>query len=112
VLDKDEQHASVFVGGSLLTGIISLGIFFLTNSEAWMVAGIFGITMALPLATMYRPNNVSRQRILKIYTIGLALFGVLSIILAAMGKDYLVTGGIYAAGLFVFQIVANSVIGK
>lgn len=111
VLTREERLSSVYVGLSLLIGVLSvLTIPFAGDGNGVFALGVFGITFSLPLANLFRSRKPRSRMILQSFIAVLGLCGFMAVILAFAGiEDYFVVGGFYLALLFTFQFVANAV---
>jgi hypothetical protein len=76
----------------------------------YLMVLFYGFTMMMPLASMFSPAKEKSRRILISYTMGLALIGIVAIVMQAVTNDMGVLGLIYIAGVVVYQLVANAMI--
>jgi tetratricopeptide (TPR) repeat protein len=112
-LSNKEIQASNFVGSSFAIGLLSFLTYFLIQHDVFFVTGILGISMMIPLASMFVPDNPKKGMILMIYAAGLGLTGVAGIACLIMGNPLSGTLGIiYFAGIMLYQWVANAVLTR
>jgi tetratricopeptide (TPR) repeat protein len=110
-LDEDEIKASNFVGISLALGLLGGVLFLLSGSFLFMLLGIFGLTMMIPLGSMFQPVLPRKRRILQLYAGGMALVGGLAMALLVLGNPGWENFGLfYLVGIFLYQWVANAMI--
>lgn len=110
-LTKDETQSSNLVGISLLLALLGTVLYFSTDYFPWLMLIIYGVSMMIPLSSMFNPPGKKGRTVLRFYTIALALSGALSIALAFAGNEwYYAVGTFYVLGVFVYQWVANAVI--
>lgn len=110
-LSKKEIITSNLVGLALLTGIAGFITYLFTQLEVFLMTGIFGLTMMIPLSSTLNPENRKKRIILIAYTSTLGLIGIGSLLLIATGNPAFNTlGMIYLAGLFLYQFIANAMI--
>jgi hypothetical protein len=109
-LTEDETRSSDFVGVSLAIGIFGGVMMLFSDDFLYLMVLFYGFTMMMPLASMFSPAKEKSRRILISYTIGLALIGIIAIVMQAMTNDMGVLGLIYIFGVVVYQLVANAMI--
>ncbi|POY37343.1 hypothetical protein C3K47_06140 [Solitalea longa] len=103
-LDKNEIKSSNLVGVSILVSLIAFTSSFFFSNPAFIVAGIFGLTMMIPFSSMFRGKN----KLLLFYTLGLVVAGILATIETFYSGDVLNTfSSIYLFGFIAYQWVAN-----
>lgn len=108
LLDKREKQSSDFVGISLIVAGLSVILYFATNINGWLALSILGLTMMIPFSIMYKPAK--RKNVLVIYAYSLLAIGLFSVFVAFLNGELINNlSTIYILGLFVFQIVANTV---
>ncbi|MFD1000520.1 tetratricopeptide repeat protein [Ohtaekwangia kribbensis] len=109
-LTKDETESSNFVGIAFGLSVIGFIAALFTGGALFVMLGIYGIAMMIPLSSMYNAKKQSSRTILVIYTIGLALVGI-----GAM-YEFIVTGNtgtlanVFIFGVLIYQWVANALI--
>ncbi len=106
MLDKEEMTSSTLVGISLLVGLIS-GISFLFLDLPFLLStAIFGVTMMIPLSSMF--SNSKNKWLLPAYTVCLGLLGLSSILTTFSTQNLATpTATLYLLGFFAYQWVAN-----
>lgn len=109
-LTGEETKSSNFVGIALLTGLAGLILLLLFNNPVFLMVGVFGITMMIPLSSMFNPEKERSKKILIAYTIALAIIGVFGLILFVKTGDVGILGGLYLIGVFAYGWVANAMI--
>lgn len=110
-LSNKEITTSNFVGTSLVLAAIAFVVYFLVPDDLYLYAGIFGLSMMIPLSSMLGPDKKKGRLILIAYTSSLALIGCTGLFLFATGSSYsFMFGTIYIVGVAIYQWVANAVI--
>lgn len=111
VLTQEERVSSVFVGLSLLIGLLSLlTIPFVNDANGVLALGVFGVTYSLPLANLFRTSKRKNKIVLQSFIGLIGLCGLTATVLAFAGlEDYVLIGTVYLGLLFVFQFVANAI---
>lgn len=111
LLTPQQIVSSNFVGISALIFLVGTALFFITQYPAWLPVGIFGITMMIPLSTMFSPTKY--KFVLPTYTFILGILGIISIYRAFTNPALMTqTSNIYLLGILAFQWVANFLIIK
>lgn len=106
LLDKNEKMSSNFVASSFALFLIGIIAYFALNDERYLTIAVFGFAMMLPLGVMFSPSK--HKNILVIYTIFLALIGVLAIGFTFAGNSNAEWATIiFILGFIAFQWVAN-----
>ncbi|MFL5731243.1 MAG: tetratricopeptide repeat protein [Cytophagaceae bacterium] len=112
-LSNREIQASNFVGASLAIGLLSFMAYFILQSDLFMLTGIFGVSMMIPLASMFVPDNKNKRMILIAYAGGLGLVGVTGISLLVIGNPAAeIFGMIYIIGIIAYQWIANAILTR
>lgn len=109
-LTDEEIQSSNFVGIALIVGAIGGLLFLLTNDFLYAMLLIFGLTMMIPLSSMFNPAKERSKRILIIYTVLLALIGVGAMLDQVFAYGLGVLGTIYIFGILAYQWVANAMV--
>jgi tetratricopeptide (TPR) repeat protein len=107
-LTKDEIVSSNFVGVSLTIGALGGIVSIFSDNFMYFMIMIFGITMMIPLASMFKPKKETNRKILMSYTAALALVGVLAIFLFTETGTPGLLATIYVFGVLIYQWVANA----
>jgi tetratricopeptide (TPR) repeat protein len=107
-LKKEEIQASNFVGISLLIGLTGGVMYLFSRSDFNLSILIYGVTMMIPLASMFNAEKKKARTILVSYTIALALIGAGGLIQIASTGEVGVLGVIYMVGIVAYQWVANA----
>lgn len=111
LLDKKERMSSNFVAISLGACIVGLLLYFALSDEKMLTIAVFGFAMMLPLGTMFSPSK--NKYGLLIYTIALAIIGVIAIGLTfSTGEMFNLITVIFIIGFVAFQWVANYMLIK
>ena len=111
-LKKEEIQASNFVGISLLIGLLGGIMYLIGHDDFYLLVLIYGVTMMIPLASMFNAENKRSKTILVAYTIALAIVGLGALILAALTGDAGALGPIYVVGVIAYQWIANALFIK
>lgn len=109
-LTEDEVKSSNLVGVSLIVGILGIVLYLLNQDLLFVMIGFFGVTMMIPLSSIFTPAKKRSRYVLMIYTMLLCLFGVLSIFLQAVNGDADIFPLIYLFGIIGYGWVANALI--
>lgn len=105
-LDEDENLGANLVGTTLFGSIISLVAYYLTGIEILLLLGGWLGLLTLPLGGTFNSTvaGTKGRRNLSLYTGGLAIVGLLGILIPSFFETAL---PIFAIGIFVFSFVAN-----
>ncbi|WP_333820973.1 tetratricopeptide repeat protein [Ohtaekwangia sp.] len=109
-LTEEETNSSNFVGISLLLSIIGFIAYLFTGNFLFIMLGIFGIAMMIPLSSMYNPVKKSRQNILMIYAGILAFIGFGAMYEFISTDEVGVLAPVFIFGVVIYQWVANALI--
>jgi tetratricopeptide (TPR) repeat protein len=110
-LSKDEIRSSNFVAIGFFVGLAALLIYLFVRTDAYLLLGIFGITMMIPLSSMLKPEGSKSKKILVAYTIGLLILGIVGTAIEFSNPGH--GGGvfqIYAIGILAYSWVANAMV--
>ena len=111
LLDKKEKMSSNFVAVSLGLFLVGLLLYFVQSDEKMLTIAVYGFAMMLPLGTMFSPSK--NKYALLIYTISLAVVGLIAIGLAfSTGEMFNLMTVVFIFGFVVFQWVANYMLIK
>jgi drug/metabolite transporter superfamily protein YnfA len=95
-----------FVGICFLLFMLGLLAYFLLGNEKYLPVAVFGFAMMLPCSSMFLPSK--NKNALLIYTVAMALVGLVSIFLTFQnGEIFNTFSGIFIFGFVAFQWVAN-----
>lgn len=106
-LTREEIRASNLVGLSFGVGLLGFLSLLVSPTLPFVMLGIFGMTMMIPLGSFARPKKNWRQTVLVIYTAGLALLGVGAIYGAWLTGEVTNLAVYYVYGMVGFQWIAN-----
>jgi tetratricopeptide (TPR) repeat protein len=109
-LTKNEIQSSNFVGISLLIGAFGGIMYLSTDDLLHLMILIYGLSMMIPLASMFNPPKEKSKKVLIAYTIGLAVVGLLSISFQASTGDPSILAPVYIFGVVIYQWVANAMV--
>jgi tetratricopeptide (TPR) repeat protein len=110
-LSKDEIRSSNFVAIGFFVGLAALLIYLFVRTDAYLLLGIFGITMMIPLSSMLKPEGSKSKKILVAYTIGLLILGIVGTAIEFSNPGH--GSGvfqIYAIGILAYSWVANAMV--
>lgn len=107
-LTANEIKASNFVGVSLAIGALGLVAYLVNGAEVFLLTGIFGIGMMIPLATMLVPEKKQSRNILVAAAAFLALAGAAMISFHLASKEHSMFFTIFLFGVIAYQWVANA----
>lgn len=109
-LSREEIKSSNFVGIALLIGLAGFVMLLAVDNILFFMIGMFGITMMIPLSSMFNPQKERSKKILITYTLALAAVGLLGIVQLISTGTVGVTATIYLIGIFVYGWVANAML--
>jgi tetratricopeptide (TPR) repeat protein len=110
-LSKDEIRSSNLVAIGFFVGLAALLTYLFVRMDAYLLLGIFGITMMIPLSSMLKPEGSKSKKILVAYTIGLLIVGIVGTAIEFSNPGH--GGGvfqIYAIGILAYSWVANAMV--
>jgi tetratricopeptide (TPR) repeat protein len=107
-LTEDETESSNYVGISLGLGLLGFLMYLFTQNFVFMMLGIFGVSMMIPLATMFNPVKSSSKKILIAYTIALGVIGGFAMVQQSLTGDAGVLPVVYIFGIVAYQWIANA----
>jgi tetratricopeptide (TPR) repeat protein len=107
-LTKEETRASNFVGIALLVGLAGFGIYLFKDELLYVLVGVYGISMMIPLSSMFNPEKKRNQTILMGYAIALGVIGILAIAQCAATGEVGILFPVYTFGVLAYQWVANA----
>jgi tetratricopeptide (TPR) repeat protein len=109
-LTKKEIQSSNFVGFSLLIGVAG-GLSYLFNDGLpFLLMMIFGVTMMIPLASMFNPPKERNKKILIGYTLLLLFIGLAEIAMSLQSGEIGLLATVYIFAMIAYQWVANALI--
>jgi tetratricopeptide (TPR) repeat protein len=111
-LTEDEIKSSNLVGVSLSFGLFGVVLYLFNPSFLYMMIGFFGITMMIPLSSIYTPVKKKSKTILSAYAAILAIIGIGAILLQLLTNEAGVAPMIYIFGIIAYGWVANALIIK
>jgi tetratricopeptide (TPR) repeat protein len=111
-LTKEETTSSNFVGMALLTGIAGFVTLLFVDNFLFFMIGLFGITMMIPLSSMFNPVKPSAKRILIFYTVALVVVGLLAMLQYVSIGEVGILATVYVIGIFAYQWIANAFITR
>lgn len=111
LLDKKEKMSSNFVAISLGVCVVGFLLYFIFSDERMLTIAIYGFAMMLSLGIMFSPTK--NKNVLLIYTISLAIAGLISIGITFIdGNMYNIMTIIFIFGFVAFQWFANYILIK
>lgn len=111
LLDKKEKKSSNFVTISFSAFLIGIISYFILEDEKMLTIAGFGLAMVVPFGSMFSPSR--NKNGLLIYTITLAVAGIIAIILTfSTGEMFNIMTGVFIFGFVTFQWVANYMLIK
>jgi tetratricopeptide (TPR) repeat protein len=111
-LTEEQTTSSNFVGVALVIGLTGFGLFLFNDETVYLLMGLYGITMMIPLASMFKPQKQHSKNILIGYAAILALIGIGAILFCASTGEVGVLFPIYTFGVLAYQWVANAMITR
>jgi tetratricopeptide (TPR) repeat protein len=109
-LDDKQLQASNFTGISFALALVGGAMFLFTGNELFLIILFFGVFMMIPLSSMLNPATPGKRAILIAYATGLAVVGLLSIGILAIGADPGSLWTVFVFGILIYQWVANAMI--
>ena len=109
-LTEEEIKSSNLVGISLALGLLGAVLFLVTADFLYAMIAFFGITMMIPLSSIFTPKSKRSKNILLAYTCLLAFFGVSAIVIHAMTGEAESLSMIYLLGIIGYGWVANALV--
>jgi tetratricopeptide (TPR) repeat protein len=109
-LTEEEIKSSNLVGVSLALGLVGAVLFLVTANFLYAMVAFFGITMMIPLSSIFAPKSKRSKNILIAYTCLLLFFGISSIIVHAMTGDAGSLPMIYIFGIIGYGWIANALL--
>jgi tetratricopeptide (TPR) repeat protein len=111
LLDKNQILSSNFVGVSALVFLAGLIGYFVFKQEAYAGLAVFGLSMMVPLGTMFSPSKY--RFVLVIYTLVMGIIGVGVLAIAfKTGEIFNEFTYVYLLSFIAFQWLANFIIIK
>jgi tetratricopeptide (TPR) repeat protein len=112
LLSEKQKMSSNFVALSLGVFLLACLTYFVLSDDRFLVVAAFGFSMMLPCSVMF--SKTKYNNILLVYTVGLALVGILAISLMFLRDEGLnMLSNVYIIGFIAFQWLANFlIIGK
>lgn len=106
LLHKEEKLSSGFVAISLLICILGFILFMLVSNIGWLVVGVFGFVMMVPLGSMFTATNHKTKMIG--YAAAMFVVGLIGIIQTfSSGEPFNIFTIIFLIGFIAFQWIAN-----
>jgi len=106
LLTREQIISANFVGISTFVTLIAGLLYLLTLQQYYIVLGIFGLTMMIPLSVML--TSVKNRKLLVSYTCLLAGLGITGFILSIKSDDFFnILVVAYVIGFVLFQWLAN-----
>jgi tetratricopeptide (TPR) repeat protein len=109
-LTDEETQSSNFVGIALIVGGIGGLLFLLTSDFLYAMLLIYGLTMMIPLASMFNPAKERSKWILVTYAVLIGLIGMGALLDQAFSYGIGILGTVYIFGILAYQWVANAMI--
>jgi tetratricopeptide (TPR) repeat protein len=109
-LTEEDIQSSNYVGISLALGLAGGLLFLVTNDFLYLMLLIFGITMMIPLASMFNPAKERSKKILVGYTVLMALLGFGAMTQHLLYNEVGILAPIYVFGIVAYQWIANAMI--
>jgi tetratricopeptide (TPR) repeat protein len=106
-LTEHEIKASSLVGIALLIGVGGFCSYLFNDNFFYLIIGVFGIGMMIPLGSMLTPDKQKQKNILIGYTVFLALAGLATIFMHASTGEVPIFFPIFTFGVVIYQWVAN-----
>jgi len=109
-LTEKAIRASNFVGVSLLIGILGGIVFLINGALLYLLILIFGVSMMIPLASMFNPEKKSSRNILIGYAIVLGLIGAFVLFQCAVTGGVGDAANVYVIGAIAYGWIANAMV--
>lgn len=112
-LTRDEIRASGFVGIALLAGVAGIATWLINDHPWYLLAGIYGLTMMIPLGSMFSPRKQKSRLILILYAAGLGVIGIAALVqLAYTNGSANTLFTVYTFGILAYQWVVNALLTR
>ncbi len=106
LLDKEEKLSSNLVGISLLACIAGFILYAVTQDERWIIVGLFGFAMMVPLSSMF--TAVKHKHKMFAYAAVMFLLGVMAIFKTfETGEPFNMFTTFFVIGFIAYQWIAN-----
>lgn len=106
LLSKKQKQSSNFVAAGLAVFSVGVLLYFVLPDERFLSVAVFGCAMMLPCSVMFSPTKYKNS--LLIYTIVMAIIGLIAIALTFMtGEIFNTASVIFLFGFIGFQWAAN-----
>jgi len=109
-LTEKAIRASNFVGVSLLIGLLGGIIFLFNGGLLYLLILFFGVSMMIPLASMFNPEKKTSRNILVGYAIALGLIGAFVLFQCAVTGGIGDAANVYIIGAIAYGWVANALV--
>lgn len=102
-LNRDEKKASDIIGLLLLGAILFIITYLVIDKIIFLFAALYFAFMTIPVSgTFFMQPNTKGRKNLRVYTVALAIFGLLGVF-----TPYILFGMIFLIGIFGFGFIAN-----
>ncbi|MEO1054804.1 MAG: hypothetical protein AAFX87_29495, partial [Bacteroidota bacterium] len=109
-LSKKERTSANFIGISFAVGLLSFIAYFTGGYDIFLLSGIYGISMMIPLGSMLTPVKKNSQGILIGAAALLAVLGAMEILQVLSSGGLSALSNIYIFGVIGYQFGANALI--
>jgi hypothetical protein len=109
-LDQDEIQSSNYVGIALCVGLAGGLLYLIQQDFLYLMILIFGITMMIPLASMFNPKKQKSKNLLIAYAVAMLCIGVGALFQYTVTGSVGFLGPVYIVGIVAYGWVANAVL--
>jgi tetratricopeptide (TPR) repeat protein len=112
-LSPEQTQVSNIVGTLLSVALLAAGAYWITDINGLLSLCICTGVMLLPAAGLYMAESKKNRRIVKWYTLALALFGAIGVVFAFISNDpFNIFVTVMLIGVFGYQFLANYILTK
>ncbi|NLR64573.1 tetratricopeptide repeat protein [Chitinophaga varians] len=112
-LTPQQIRVSTMVGCLLLVALLAAAAYWITAIPGLLAVAICSGVLLLPVSSMYAPESKKNKKIFRIYTLVLAVIGLLGITFAFITNDYAnIFVAVMLIGVFLYQLLANYIISR
>lgn len=105
MLTQKQKMSSNFVGISMLIFLAGLGMLLYSHLNVWFAVTLYGLMMMVPCSMMFVP---SKNNMFLLYTVGMAIIGILAIVMVAHSGNLANSFAmIFLVAFVAFQWIAN-----
>jgi len=108
-LDDDDIESSNYVGLALCVGLAGGLLYLFDQDTLYLMILIYGISMMIPLASMFNPQKSNSRQILILYAIGMSMLGAGAIAQFVVSGEVGFLAPVYVLGIVAYGWIANAI---